>query len=149
MNEPRLSRANWVTLLLRPSFTANCRSTKWRVDPLCSHADGDQREQRRRRGAGSTASGRMSSAPPDATFEGPVRCWFCSDGRERRINTSERNRIRKKYRLLMSNVLRHLPCQLAGTSPVFLRHQGYQPQTLALSHIYKKRWFCFLFSQMP
>lgn len=40
--------------------------------------------------------------------------------------------------------LRHLPCQLAGTSPVFLRHQGYQTSDTNIKpYLQKKKGFLF------
>ena len=130
-------------LLLLPPPTANCSATKRRVDPLCSHAGRDQREQGWCGGAGRSAPGCMSSLTPDTALEGPVVLFLnvSSCLRERKDvmenMTGEKSSfflffflsfflffiyIRSKYKhpQISTRIFRALRSRLAGLSPVFL-----------------------------
>lgn len=124
---------------------ANCGSTKRRVDPFCSHAGRDQREQRWRRGVGSSAPGCLIYSLVDAMFKGPVARLLISAvfwwKEKMQTKSFDQEEVRASFDFSHLLIWTTLPSQLAGPSPVFLWNntsdRAIKPQTLTWSHSHK------------
>lgn len=111
-------------IVLPSPHAATCRSSKRWVDPFCSHAGGDQREQRRRRGARGTAPGCLNHTHQwNAMLKGPPNTSPCFDVWKRcddNMTGGNRTEKWKSHDILWLLIWKSLPSQLAGPSPVFL-----------------------------